>query len=61
METKAIKLGSWEKHPASVLLGLECHVLHMRNGINVMEYFSLAPDRSTQMLFFFFEYAFVTY
>ena len=22
-----------------ILLGLECHVWHMRNGINVMEYF----------------------
>ena len=37
MGTKAIKLGTWDKHPV-ILLGLECHVWRMRNEINVMEH-----------------------
>ena len=38
MGAKAIKLGSWGQ-TSCILLVLECHVWHMRNGINVMEYF----------------------
>ena len=34
---KAIKLGSWDKHLAYCYLNF--NVWHMRNGINVMEYF----------------------
>ena len=35
---KAIKLGSWDKHPA-YCLDWNVNVWHMRNGIKVMEYF----------------------
>ena len=34
---KAIKLGSWDKHPA-YCRDLNVNVWHMRNGINVMVY-----------------------
>ena len=36
--TKAIILGSWDKHPA-YCWHLNVNVWHMRNGINVMVYF----------------------
>ena len=38
MGAKAIKLGSWDKHPA-YCQDLNVDVLHMGNGINVMGYF----------------------
>ena len=37
MGAKAIKLGSWDKHPA-YCKDLNVNVWHMRNGINVMVY-----------------------
>ena len=36
MGAKAIKLGSWDKHPA---YRQDLNVGHLRNGINVMVYF----------------------
>ena len=44
MGAKAIKLGSWDKHPAS------CHVWHMHNGINVMEYYK--PGEQMRMMYY---------
>ena len=38
MGAKAIKLGSWDKHPATARIGMSCVAL-IHNGINVMEYF----------------------
>ena len=38
MGAKPIKLGSWDKHPA-YCEDWNVNVWHMRNGINVMEYF----------------------
>ena len=38
MGAKAIKLGSWNKHPAHCL-DLNVDVWHMRNEINIIEYF----------------------
>ena len=38
---KAIKLGSRDK-TSCIMLGLKCHVWHMRNGNNVMVY--VKPD-----------------
>ena len=33
-----------------ILLGLECHMWHMRNGINVMEYFK--PGEQMRMTYY---------
>ena len=38
MGAKAIELGSWDKHPTYCKYW-NVNVWHMRNGINVMEYF----------------------
>ena len=49
MGAKAIKLGSWDKHPA-YCKDLKVNVWHMRNGINVMVYFNQIEERSSQLL-----------
>ena len=47
MGAKAIKLGSWDKHPA-YCKDWNVNVWHMRNGNNVMEY--VKPDEKMRMM-----------
>ena len=45
MGAKAIKQGSWDKHPA-YCLDWDVNVWHMRNGNNVMEYVKPGEEKT---------------
>ena len=53
MGAKAIKLARFMGQKSCRLLGLECHVWHMRDGINVLEYiYFFKPGELMRMMYY---------